>query len=53
MVQQLGLAEAKAAQVVETRDHIGAFLSAEEVIAHTDLSPTLIDGIRERLVFLP
>jgi hypothetical protein len=49
MVQQLGLAEAKAAQVVEARDHIGAFLSAEEVIAHTDLSPTLIDGIRERL----
>ena len=53
MVQQLGLAEAEAAQVVEARDHIGAFLSAEEVIAHTDLSPTLIDGIRERLVFLP
>jgi hypothetical protein len=53
IVQLLGLAEAEAAQVIETRDRIGGFLSAEEVIAHTDLSPTRIDGIRERLVFLP
>jgi hypothetical protein len=53
MVQLLGLSEAEAAQVVEARDRIGGFLSAEEVIAHTDLSPPRIDGIRERLVFLP
>jgi hypothetical protein len=54
MVQLLGLSEAEAAaQVIEARDRIGGFLSAEEVIAHTDLSPTRIDGIRERLVFLP
>jgi hypothetical protein len=39
--------------VTEARDRIGGFISAEEVIAHTDLSPTLIDGLRERLVFLP
>jgi hypothetical protein len=32
---------------------MGGFLSPEEVIAHTDLSPTVVDGIRERLVFLP
>jgi hypothetical protein len=53
IVQLLGLSEAEAAQVIEARDRIGGFLSAEEVIAHTDLSPTRIDGIRERLVFLP
>ena len=35
IVQVLGLAEAEAAQVIETRDRIGGFLSAEEVIAHT------------------
>ena len=53
MVQLLGLSEAEASQVIEARDRIGAFISAEEVIAQTDLPPTLIDGIRERLVFLP
>jgi hypothetical protein len=53
MVELLGLSEADATQVVETRDRIGGFISAEEVIAHTDLSPALIDGIRERLVFVP
>ena len=53
MVQLLGLSEAEAAQVIEARDRMGGFLSAEEVIAHTDLSPVFVDGIRERLVFLP
>jgi hypothetical protein len=53
IVQLLGLSEAEAAQVIEARDRIGGFLSAEEVIAHTDLSPPRIDGNRERLVFLP
>jgi Helix-hairpin-helix motif len=53
MVQLLGLSEADAAQVIEARDRIGGFSSAEEVIAYTDLSPVLVDGIRERLVFLP
>jgi hypothetical protein len=51
-VQLLGLSEADAAQVIEARDRIGGFSSAEEVIAYTDLSPSLVDGIRERLVFL-
>jgi hypothetical protein len=53
IVQLLGLSEADAAQVIEARDRIGGFLSPEEVIAHTDLSPILVDGIRDRLVFLP
>jgi hypothetical protein len=52
LVQQLGLSEADAAQVTEARDRIGGFSSAEEVIAYTDLSPTLVDGLRDRLVFL-
>ena len=53
MVQLLGLSEVDAAKVVEARDRIGGFSSAEEVIAYTELSPSLVDGIRERLVFLP
>ena len=38
---------------LEARDRIGGFSSAEEVIAYTELSPALIDGLRERLLFLP
>jgi hypothetical protein len=53
IVQLLGLSEADATQVIEARDRIGGFSSAEEVIAYTDLSPTLVDGLRERLLFLP
>jgi DNA polymerase III alpha subunit (gram-positive type) len=53
IIQRLGLSEAEAAKVIEARDHIGGFISAEEVIARTDLSPTRIDSIRERLVVLP
>ena len=53
LVQLLGLSEADVAQVIEARDRIGGFSSAEEVIAYTELSPTLIDGLRERLLFLP
>jgi DNA uptake protein ComE-like DNA-binding protein len=52
MVQLLGLSEGDAALVVEARDRIGGFSSPEEVIAYTDLSPALVDGLRERLVFL-
>jgi hypothetical protein len=39
--------------VTEARERIGGFSSAEEVIAYTDLLPTLVDGLRERLLFLP
>jgi hypothetical protein len=53
MVRLLGLSEADAAKVVEARDRVGGFSSAEEVIAYTDLPPSLVDGIRERLVLLP
>lgn len=52
MVQLLGLSEADAAQMIEARDRIGGFSSPEEVIAYTELSPALVDGIRERLLFL-
>jgi hypothetical protein len=39
--------------VIEARDRIGGFSSVEEVIAYSDLSPSLVDVIRERLVLLP
>ena len=32
---------------------MGGSIGPEEVIAHTDLSPVVVDGIRDRLVFLP
>jgi Helix-hairpin-helix motif len=53
LVQLLGLSEADAAKVIEARDRIDGFSSAEEVVAYTELSPSLVDGLRERLVFLP
>ena len=53
MVHLLGLSEADATQVIEARDRIGGLSSPEELIAYTDLSPTLVDSVRERLVFLP
>jgi DNA uptake protein ComE-like DNA-binding protein len=53
IVDLLGLSEADATQVIDARDRIGGFSSAEEVIAYTDLSPAVVDGLRERLVFLP
>ena len=52
LVQQLGLSEADASRILEARDRLGGFSSPEEVIAFTDLSPALVDGIRDRLVFL-
>jgi Helix-hairpin-helix motif len=53
LMQLLGLPAAAVVNVVEVRDHIGGFSSAEEVIAYTDLSPALVDSVRERLLFLP
>ena len=53
MVHLLGLSEADATQVIVARDRIGGLSSPEELIAYTDLSPTLVDSVRERLVFLP
>jgi hypothetical protein len=53
IVDLLGLSQAEAVQVIDVRDRIGGYSGAEEVIAYTDLSPTMVDGLRERLVFLP
>jgi hypothetical protein len=52
LVKALGLSEADASRILEARDQLGGFSSAEEVIAFTDLSPALVEGIRDRLVFL-
>jgi hypothetical protein len=52
-VHLLGLSEADATQVIVARDRIGGLSSPEELIATTDLSRTLVDSVRERLVFLP
>jgi hypothetical protein len=53
LMQQLGLPAAAAVNVIEVRDRIGGFSSAQEVIAYTDLSPALVDSVGERLLFLP
>ncbi|HSK56456.1 MAG TPA: hypothetical protein VK908_14460 [Jiangellales bacterium] len=52
-VQVLGLSEADAAQLTTTRERVGGFTTADEVIAYTDLSPALVDSLGQRLVFLP
>jgi hypothetical protein len=52
-VHVLGLSEADAAQLATTRERVGGFATANEVIAYTDLSPALVDSLRQRLVFLP
>jgi hypothetical protein len=39
--------------VIEARERIVGFSSAEEVIAYTELSPAVVDDLRERLLFLP
>jgi hypothetical protein len=52
-VDLLGLSQADAVQVIDARDRIGGFSSVEEVIAYTDLSPMVVDGLRERLVSSP
>jgi hypothetical protein len=53
IIQRLGLSEAEAAQVIEARDHIGGFISAEEVIARTDLSPTASTAFASGWCFFP
>lgn len=52
LVQLLGLSQADASRILEARDRLGGFSSPEEVIAFTDLSPALVDGLRDRLIFL-
>ena len=53
IIQRLGLSEAEAAQVIEARDHIGGFISAEEVMARTDLSPTASTAFASGWCFFP
>jgi hypothetical protein len=52
LVRWLGLSEADAAQIAHARHRIGGFSSAEEVIAFTELSPSVLDAVRDRLLFL-
>jgi hypothetical protein len=52
LARGLGLSEADAARLAQARDHVGGFSSPEEIIAFSDLSPAVVDGIRDHLVFL-
>lgn len=52
IIQVLELDEAQAAEIVRVRDETNGFASCAEVGAYTSLPPTVIDGIRERAVFI-
>jgi DNA uptake protein ComE-like DNA-binding protein len=41
-----------AERIVMTRSHLGGFASVDELSVTLDLSPTLLDGIADRLLFL-
>ena len=52
LVERLGFSPTEAARVVETRDRLGGFSSAEEVCAFAEVPDTTFDALRERLLFL-
>lgn len=48
-----GITPAIAEQIVATRDHVGRFSSAEELVTTVDLHPDLLPEIKEYGIFLP
>jgi hypothetical protein len=51
LVSHLGLTQAEAATVIDARDRLGSFASADELSAYTELTPSQIDGLRDWLIF--
>lgn len=52
LVAHLGLSQDQARVVIEVRDHIGRYSSANELSVLADLPPETLDAIRDRLVVL-
>jgi hypothetical protein len=51
LVSHLGLTQAEAAAVIDARDRLGSFASADELSAYTELTPSQVDGLRDWLIF--
>lgn len=52
MVQLLELTPAQAEEIVRVRSEIHGFASIEELGAYTSLPPPVVEGLRERAIFL-
>ncbi len=52
LVSHLGLSHDHARALIEARDHLGGFASAEELCGLADLPPKTLDAIRDRVVAL-
>lgn len=53
LVTQLGFSTGQAAQVIQRRTSIGGFTNIRELETYCDLPPTFVDGLSDRLLFLP
>lgn len=53
LVAQLGFSMGQAAQAVQRRTSIGGFTSVQEPEMYCDLPPTFVDGLSDRVLFLP
>ena len=52
LVSHLGLSQDQARTVIEARDHLGGFASADELCSLANLPPQVLDAIRDRVVTL-
>jgi hypothetical protein len=52
LVKWLGLTQAQAQQVIQTRDQLGRFERMEELMTLAGLEPATYDGVAERIVLL-
>jgi hypothetical protein len=52
LLSHLGLSQDQARTVIEARDHLGGFASADELCSLANLPPQMLDVIRDRVVTL-
>lgn len=52
LVSHLGLSQDQARTVIEARDHLGGFASADELCSLANLPPQTLDAMRDRVVTL-
>lgn len=51
LLSYLGLTQAETADVIQARDSLGRFSSADELCAYTQLSPDRVDELRDLMIF--
>jgi helix-hairpin-helix protein len=52
LVDRLGLSQAEAERVVETRDRLGRFTNPAELAVYAELPEATVEAVRDRLLFL-